>query len=195
MQVILYMATSVNGYIAKENNETPWSDEEWQSFSKFVKEVRNIVIGRNTYEIMKESDEFSKIGNPFTVVVSKEDFAHNSNFAVAKSPKEALKILKEKNFARALVAGGGMLNSSFMKEKLVDEIYLDVEPLVFGKGIKLFSDNDFDAKLELIGAKSLSKNTIQLHYRVPRQLSKARDHHPSKTGGMLATSWLGSLAV
>ena len=166
MQVILYMATTVNRYIAKENNETPWSDEEWQSFSKFVKEIKNIVIGKNTYEIMKKSDEFSKIGNPFTVVVSKEDFAHNSNFAIAKSLKKALKILKEKKFAKALVAGGGMLNSSFMKEKFVDEIYLDVEPLVFGKGIKLFSDNDFDAKLELIETKSLSKNSIQLHYKI-----------------------------
>ena len=166
MQVILYMATTVNGYIAKENNETPWSDEEWQHFSKFVKEIKNIIIGRNTYEIMKERDEFSKIGNPFTVVVSKEDFAHNSNFAIAKSLKKALKILKEKKFAKALVAGGGMLNSSFMKEKFVDEIYLDVEPLVFGKGIKLFSDNDFDAKLELIETKSLSKNSIQLHYKI-----------------------------
>lgn len=160
------MATTANGYIAKENNETPWSDEEWQSFSKFVKEIKNIVIGRNTYEIMKKDDEFNKIGNPFTVVVSKEDFAYNSNFVIAKSPKEALKILKEKNFAKALVAGGGMLNSSFMKENLIDEIYLDIEPIVFGKGIKLFSDNNFDAKLELIENKSLSKNTIQLHYKV-----------------------------
>jgi len=166
MQVILYMATSVNGYIAKENNETPWFDEEWQSFSKFVKEVGNIVIGKNTYEIMKKDDEFRKIGNPFTVVVSKEDFVHNSNFAIVKSPKEALKILEKKNFAKALVAGGGMLNSSFMKDRLVNEIYLDVEPLVFGKGIKLFSDNDFDAKLELIRTKGLSKSTIQLHYRI-----------------------------
>jgi dihydrofolate reductase len=160
------MATTTNGYIAKENNETPWSDEEWHSFSKFVKEIKNIVIGKNTYEIMKKSDEFNKIGNPFIVVVSKENFAHNSNFAIAKSPKEALKILKEKNFAKVLVAGGGMLNSSFMKEKLIDQIILDVEPLVFGKGIKLFSEDNFEAKLELIETKSLSRNTIQLHYKI-----------------------------
>jgi len=168
MKVILYMATTVNGYISKENNETPWSEEEWLSFSKFVKDTKNIIVGKNTYEIMIESNEFKKIGNPFTVIVSKKDFVHNSNFAIAKSPKEALKILKEKHFAKALVAGGGMLNSSFMKEKLIDEIYLDVEPLVFGKGIKLFSDNNFEAKLELIKTKKLSKNTIQLHYRIKK---------------------------
>ncbi len=166
MKAILYMAMTVNGYIAKENNETPWSEEEWLSFSKFIKEIKNIVIGKNTYEIMKKSNEFSKIGNPFTVIVSKENFAHSSNFFIAKSPKEALKILKEKRFTKALIAGGGMLNSSFMKEKLIDEIYLDIEPVVFGKGIKLFSDITPYAKLEMIETKKLSKSTIQLHYKV-----------------------------
>ena len=166
MQVILYMATTVNGYIAKENDETPWSDAVWDSYYTIVKQFKAIILGRRTYEIMKDVNEFDKIGNPFTIVVTKEDLARNSNFAVAKSPKEALEILKEKGFAKALVAGGGILNSSFIKESLIDEIYLDVEPLIFGKGIKLFSDNDFDIKLELIGTKSLSKNAVQLHYKI-----------------------------
>ena len=166
MQVILYMAATVNGYIAKENDETPWSDAVWDSYYKITKGFKAIILGRRTYEIMKEINEFEKIGNPFTVVVSKEDFAHDSNFAIARSPKEALKILEEKGFDKVLIAGGGMLNSSFMKEHLIDEIILDVEPLVFGKGIKLFSDNDFDATLELMETKNLSKNTIQLHYKV-----------------------------
>ena len=61
-----------------------------------------------------------------------------------------------------------MLNSSFMKEKLIDEIHLDVEPLVFGRGIKLFADDDFESRLELVGTKKLSANTVQLHYRVLR---------------------------
>ena len=166
MQVILYMATTVNGYIARENDETPWSDAVWDSYYKIAKQFKAIILGRRTYEIMKEVNEFEKIGNPFTVVVSREDFAHNSNFSITKSPKEALKILEDKHFDKILVGGGGTLNSSFMKENLIDEIILDVEPLVFGKGIKLFSDNNFDAKLELIEIKSLSKNTIQLHYKV-----------------------------
>src|SRR3989344_5804331 len=108
MQVILYMAMSVNGYIAKENNETPWSDEEWLNFSKFTKKIKNIVVGKNTHDIMKADDEFNRIGNPFTVVVTKENFTHNSNFVLAKSPKDALKIIKEKGFDKALVAGGGI---------------------------------------------------------------------------------------
>ncbi len=163
MKVVLYMAITANGYIAKENNETPWSDEEWQSFSNIVKKIGNLVIGRKTFEIMNQDDEFQQIGNPFTVIVSnKQD--NNSNFV--SSPEQAIKLLEEKGFSEIIVAGGGRLNSSFMQKGLVDEIYLDVEPFLFGKGIKLFADNDFETKLELLDTKQLSKNTIQLHYRI-----------------------------
>ena len=163
MKVVLYMAITANGYIAKENNETPWSDEEWESFSNIVKKIKNLVIGRKTFEIMNQDDEFQQIGNPFTVIVSnKED--NNSNFV--NSPEQAIKLLEEKGFSEILVAGGGILNSSFMQKGLVDEIYLDVEPFLFGKGIKLFADNEFEAKLELLETKQLSKDTIQLHYRI-----------------------------
>jgi riboflavin biosynthesis pyrimidine reductase len=77
-----------------------------------------------------------------------------------------LKLLKERGFKTALVGGGGKLNSSFMKERLVDEIYLEVTPMIFGKGIKVFEDSNFEAKLELLGVKKLSSNEIQLHYKI-----------------------------
>jgi len=158
------MAATVNGYIAREDGETPWSKEEWQNFSKMVKSARNLVIGRKTYEAMKENDEFSKIGNPFMVIVSSKSLG--PGVTTVGSPKEALRMLKKEKYETALVAGGGKLNSSFLKEKLVDEIYLDIEPLIFGKGIRLFSEDDLDAKLELLGTKSISQNTVQLHYAV-----------------------------
>lgn len=163
MKVVLYMAITANGYIAKGNNETPWSNEEWESFSSIVKKIGNLVIGRKTFEIMNQGNEFQKIGNPFTVIVSNKE-NNNSNFV--ESPEDAIELLKEKGFSEILVAGGGKLNSSFMQKGLVDEIYLDIEPFFFGKGIKLFADNEFEAKLELLETKQLSKNTIQLHYRI-----------------------------
>lgn len=163
MKVILYMAITANGYIAKENDETPWSDEEWKSFVKIVGECKNMIIGRKTFEIMKNKGEFEKIGDLFTVVVSDKQ-GETSQFV--NSPKSAINTVSKKGFSRILVAGGGMLNSSFMKEGLIDEIYLDIEPFVFGKGIKLFSDNKFEAKLDLLETKQLSKNTIQLHYKI-----------------------------
>ena len=55
-----------------------------------------------------------------------------------------------------------------MKENLIDEIFLDVEPKIFGRGIKLFSDNDFEFELELIDIKKFSQNELQIHYKVKK---------------------------
>lgn len=73
---------------------------------------------------------------------------------------------EQKGFTTAFLAGGGQLNTSFAKEGLIDEIYLDVEPLILGQGIKIFTDADFEFLLELLDFKKLNSNTIQLHYKV-----------------------------
>lgn len=169
MKVILYMATTVNGFIAKENDDTTFvSDVEWESLQKMVRRTGDIIIGTRTYEIMSKGNELAKLdGLKAVVVVSDGSFKTSSpNHFVVNSPKEALALLEREGFREALVAGGGKLNASFMEENPIDEIYLDIEPVALGKGIKLFAEKDFERKLELIGTKKLSPHELQLHYRV-----------------------------
>ncbi|MBI5065829.1 dihydrofolate reductase [Candidatus Woesearchaeota archaeon] len=162
------MSQTINGYIAKENGDTPWSQEVWNSYYKIAKSFKAIILGRKTYEIMESVKEFKKIGNPFTVVVTKKAKKNEDKTFFVKNPKEAIKLLKQKGFKTALIGGGGKVNASFMKEKLIDEIILDIEPLIFGNGMKLFADNNFEAKLELSELKKLSANTIQVKYTVKK---------------------------
>ncbi|MFB5637455.1 MAG: dihydrofolate reductase family protein [Nitrosarchaeum sp.] len=161
MKVIMYMAISANGHIEDSNKNTPWSNEEWIGFSNMVKDVGNLVVGKNTYNIMIKEKEFDKIGNPYTIIISN---TNSLNFI--KSPEEAIEKLKEKGFSKILVAGGSSLNSSFLEKGLVDEIYLDVEPYIFGDGLNLISKSNINLKLELLEINKLSKNTIQLHYKI-----------------------------
>lgn len=166
MKVILYMAMSANGMIAKSDDETSWiSKEEWDSYSAIVRKAGCLVVGHRTYQILTKQPEFAEFKDVRIIAVSKNDFETiATNHLVAHSPQEALGLLKE--YKEIVVAGGGILNSSFMKENLIDEIYLDIEPIIFGKGIKLFAENDFEVKLKLLETKKLSDNEIQLHYQV-----------------------------
>ncbi|MDP2630172.1 MAG: dihydrofolate reductase family protein [Candidatus Uhrbacteria bacterium] len=168
MKTTLYMAMTVNGFIAKEDDETPWSEEEWRSFAGFVEQSRNLIIGRKTYELMREANQFEKIGNPFAVVLSGSEEEVKEGFVFVKSPSDALKALEEKGFDCALIGGGALTNTVFIKQGLIDEIILDIEPMIFGKGITLFAGEDFETRLEFIEMKKLSGNTIQLRYRVKR---------------------------
>lgn len=167
MKVILYMAVTANGMIATEDEETPWSTEEWDAYRTMVKKSGNIVIGKKTYEVMKEISEFDKIGNPLIVVVSSEEKPREEgSFLFVNSPQNAISVLNKKGFHTILLAGGGKINSSFIKLNLVDELYLDIEPFLFGNGIPLFYSDNFEVKLKLLESKLLNKNTLQLHYKV-----------------------------
>jgi dihydrofolate reductase len=168
MKTILYMSMTANGYIARENGDTPWSREVWDGYYEFVKKRGNIILGRKTYdELAKEANGFEKIGYPFTVVVSNStQHADDPNAVFVSSPKDALAAVRQKGFDEVVIGGGGTVNAGFLKDGLIDEISLDIDPLLFGKGIKLFADTDAEAKLELLQVDHLSKNTIQLRYKV-----------------------------
>ena len=94
------MGISLNGYIAKEDGSTPWSEEEWDSYSKFVKKVGNLIIGRRTYEIMNKNKDFEKIGDPFVVVCTSKIMENKGDVFFVKSPQEAINLLKKKDFKR-----------------------------------------------------------------------------------------------
>jgi len=168
LKVILYMAISINGYIAKEDDNTNWiSGEEWNSYSRMVQKAGNLIVGHRTYNILTNQPEFAEFKDVKLVVVSNTDFQTlSANHLTARTPKEALALLKD--FNEVIVAGGGILNASFMKDDLIDEIYIDIEPLAIGKGIKLFADEDFEANLILLKTNKISDNEIQLHYAVKK---------------------------
>lgn len=169
MKTILYMGITINGYIAKEDGDSEWtSDEDLQGFYKHSKSAGNIIMGKNTYDSALEYGYFPLPGAVNVVMThqNNENKWGEKVIITDKSPKEVLQMLEERGFKEAFLAGGGHLNSFFMKEGLIDEIYLDVEPLVFGKGIQVFADSDFEANLELLEVNKLNKNTVQLHYLV-----------------------------
>lgn len=167
MKVILYMAITANGYIARDDDSTPWSNEEWEAYAEEVKKVDNIIIGLRTYELMKD-DGFEKIGNPLVVVVSSKDYANNTEAIFVKTPEEALEVVLQKGFTATTINGGSTLLSSFAQKGLIDEVILDVEPFLFGKGIPLFKEIDAELELELQEARKIGQNGIQLRYSVKK---------------------------
>lgn len=163
------MASSVNGFIADEGDDTSWiSSKEWDSYSKMVRDTGCMIIGRRTYNILTTQPEFAEFKDVKIVAVGHQDFSLLSpNHSVAHSPVEALKVLEDQ--PAVVIAGGGILNSAFLKEDLVDELYIDIEPIAIGKGIPLFAEAEFTTKLKLLNVTKISDDEVQLHYTVVRE--------------------------
>lgn len=164
MKIILYMAITANGYIAKENDETPWSKDEWKEYVGNAKKTHCMIIGRRTYDIWDKT-ELTNLGIPVLVLSKKINKSQNNIFFI-KSIKEALEVIKSNKYLEVMIAGGGKVNGEFFKRGLIDELFLDVEPFIFGQGIPLFSPCVNESKLELLDSKKIGKNGMQLHYKV-----------------------------
>jgi len=170
MKVYLYIASSLNGCIARKDGSTNWSAEDNTSYLSFCRQIEAVVMGRNTYEeYLKLPDSDWPNPKGTTVVLSSKKILPVNNFQVHianNGPKEAIEILQNLGKKELIVIGGNKTWTSFMKEGLGDEIILDVEPYIFGGGISLFSGSVFETNLELLERKFLSSQTVQLHYRI-----------------------------
>lgn len=167
MKVILYMAMSLNGIIAKKDDDTSWiSKEEWNSYSAAVRKAKCLIVGRRTYDILTKQPEFSEFEKVKVVVVSEKSKPKlvDKNHIISKSPEEAIDLLK--NYSEVIVAGGGILNNSFLEKRLINEIFVDIEPIIISQGIHIFNGKSIENNLKLIGQKMISDNEIQLHYKV-----------------------------
>lgn len=170
MKTILYMAMTVNGKIAGADDDTSWtSKEDWDGFRAMCKKTGNAVIGRRTYEVVKK--EGTQLGDILTIVLTRNPTLLSKKslhtIFTDKHPRDVIAMLEKKDYKEALICGGGILNSAFLKEGLIDELYIDIEPLILGRGIPLFADGDFEARLKLLEVKTLTNHqTIQLHYKV-----------------------------
>ncbi len=173
MKVTLFTAMSLNGIIARKNGDEDFlSNDNWNSFSDLVNSFQNFIVGRKTFEAVKnwnEGYDFDDFKAAKKIVVSGDhNYKLDGGYFLALNPKKALEILKGKGFNRVLIAGGSGLNSSFAKANLIDEVILNVESVIIGEGIPLFLSNDFELNLKLVDVKKISNSIVQLHYKVTK---------------------------
>lgn len=172
MKIIMVMVSSVNGRITKGNNLDvySWSSKEDKNFFlPLVKKHNLIVMGSKTYEAVRKNLDLSQ--NKLRVVLTKNPKKYSAQAVAGKlefsheSPKQLVKRLSRQGRHEMLLLGGGIINALFLKAKLVDELQLVVEPLIFGAGQLLVAEAPFTSKLKLATIKRLNpQGTLLLKY-------------------------------
>lgn len=158
--VTLYMAISADGFIATSDDNTEWvGDESWQSYLEFVANCDVVLVGKNTFQLM-EKDEFVE-GTKYLVVAS--DSTRTNHDSISITSKNDLPQVEKIG-----VIGGGELNGRLLALGVINEVILDVEPIILGSGKKLFGERNITAHLKLLNSKQISPSTIQNRYKVER---------------------------
>lgn len=167
MRVLLVAAITVDGKIARDDHElTTWtSREDKRLFARVSREAGVLIMGRATYETLPAPLP----GRLNVVMTSRPDMPVPAGVELTgDSPERVLGRLAERSYDTVVVAGGAQIYRAFLLAGMVDEIWLTVEPLAFGRGVSLLGDEPLDLRLELLEIQRLGDRAVMLRYRVER---------------------------
>lgn len=173
MHVTLVMVVSVNGKSKKNfQQDQSWASEEDQvHLQKLIANNNLIVMGGNTYRTAKTHIKPSEGKLRVVVTHDPEEFDQDKideqlEF-INSNAKELVSKLEERGFEEMILLSGENLNKEFFEEKLIDEIYLTVEPYIFGSGKGILSDANLEVNLELLEMEKINtQGTLLLKYKV-----------------------------
>lgn len=144
-KVILYIAMSLDGFIAGEHDDLSFLDGYEHvklvqtSYEKLMSSIDTIVMGRRTYDWIMKMSSWPYDGYDTFVITSKPEESSCATL-VSDNPEDLIKRLKEQPGKDIWLVGGGMLASDLIKKNLVDQLELAWIPTLLGQGIPLFQD-------------------------------------------------------
>jgi dihydrofolate reductase len=170
MKIIVYLAISANGLISNKRNVPDWLSEEFShEFMTLSQKTKAVIMGKTTYNALAPDYLPLKKDEGALVVLTHDTSARPAQSNVIfsdKGPKAIVAMLESQDHSDAVIIGGTATVSEFMKAKLVNELILVVEPVLFGEGLPLMKDVDEEYKMSLYDVKKLNDHTVQLHYQL-----------------------------
>ncbi len=161
-------AATIDGRIAAHAWQfTGWTSKEDKDFlHKILDQSDVVLVGNNTYKTAREP--LSK-RNCVVLTRSVRGVVLKREGLVYLNPKNVnlKRYIKDKGFKRVVVLGGTQTFTYFLEKRMIDEIYLTIEPLVFGKGLNLFETKKSRIwNFKLVSVKRLNKKgSLLLHFK------------------------------
>jgi dihydrofolate reductase len=170
-KLILYIASSLDGYIAKPNDDLSFLEivhrkGEDYGYHEFLTKVDTVILGRKTYDWVINQVKSFPHADKSTYIITRTARPENGNIKFySENLKDLIVKLKSETGKDIFCDGGAELANELLKEQLIDDIIISIIPVLVGNGTKLFIEGRPEQALELISAKHFESGLVQLHYK------------------------------
>ncbi|MBM3138440.1 MAG: dihydrofolate reductase [Chloroflexi bacterium] len=175
MKVSVFIAASVDGYIAREDGGIDWLENpdanpnQDYGYQDFIRNIDAILMGRNTFDVVMNLPDWSYGGIPLFVLTHHPSTLPSDKFEevqpIQGKPQEIINELEKLGFHNIYIDGGKTI-SDFLSESLVDEMIITRIPILLGRGISLFNPMEKEARLELLSTIDFEDGLVQNKYKV-----------------------------
>jgi len=172
----LFIATSLDGYIAKPNDDLSFlklveKEGEDYGYAEFTANIDTIILGRRTYDwVLREigtSHYDNGERNVYVITRTERQSVGKTKFYTGNL-NEFVQQLKSEYGKNIYCDGGAEIVNELLISDLIDEFIVSIVPVLVGNGIRLFKDGRPEQQLELVNTKTFDTGLIQLHYKRKR---------------------------
>jgi dihydrofolate reductase len=175
MKSFVYIGTSLDGYIAKNDGNIDWltqfaNKDVFDAYEKFIGKIDAIVIGRGTFEKVLTFPAWPYKKKVFVLSTSIKQIPQsltNKVTLLSMKPKDVLHYLSNSGLTSIYVDGGKVIQE-FLKEDLVDELIISKVPVLIGSGIPLFGYLDWELLFKHIRTETFSNGLVRSYYERDR---------------------------
>ena len=171
MKASVFIATSLDGYIAREDGAIDWlpPNPEPHGYDEFIASIDAIVIGRKTFEAVLGFGGWAYGKTPVVVLSSnasalKAPEGANCDF-MSGDPREIVAVLERRGINHIYV-DGGITIQRFLEAGLIQRLIITRIPVLLGSGIPLFGPLSHDVQLTHVATKSFGGGLVQSEYMV-----------------------------
>lgn len=152
--VVLYIAMSLDGKIARSNDQLDWlfavEGDGDNGYAEFFKTVGAVIMGRKTYEeVLQLSEEYPYPDVPNYVMTRNPDREAEHVTFTDESIEELIHRLKQEVEQDIWIIGGGEVIKAAMEQDVIDRYEIAIAPVVLGEGVPLFPEGTKETKLRL----------------------------------------------
>ena len=176
-KIIVYIATSADGYIARPDGSVDWLDrprpKDNYGMAKFWKSIDTILLGRKTYDMAMRFVTEGKVSPDMFRDIRQYVFSRKppervpDGFEFVKEPiKKFAKRLRDQKGKNIFMMGGAGIIASFLDAGEIDEFIIHVIPTFIGEGIPLVAPGRRTVPLKLLLVKKYPDGVVRLHYAV-----------------------------
>jgi len=171
-KIIAYIATSVDGYIARSDGDVDWLNRPMPKggygMAAFARSIDTVLWGRKTYDFAVKMGGLSAFGKLKHYVFSRQppsDPLPEAEFVSRPIPEFVAKLRARKG-KNIWMMGGASIIASFLDCGAIDEFSIHVIPVMIGEGIPLVAPRHRNIPLELISTRSFPDGVVHLNYTV-----------------------------
>jgi dihydrofolate reductase len=172
-KIIVNLATSADGFIARKDGDIEWLSrlhppKGFYGLAKFERSTDTKLLGRKTYDISLQ------LGEKFAGKTKYYVFTQHPT-SVRKHPGVEFVSEPIETFSKKLLTaegkdiwlmGGGEIIAAFLDAGAIDEFIISVVPIFIGEGIPLMSGHYRDVPLKLKSSQQFPDGVVQLHYKI-----------------------------